>query len=69
MVEGLQVGVKANERNVVKPLIACRSKEQRGDVNGCAVMYLNVTCLVRKETGGSLDFVGRGRKSVLFLLL
>ena len=45
VVERLQVGVKANERNVVKPVIVCRSKEeQRGGVNGCAVMYLDETC-------------------------
>ena len=64
VVERLQVGVKANERNAVKPVIVYRSKEeQRGDVNGCAVMYLDVTCLAMKESEGSLDFVGLGRKS------
>ena len=44
VVESLQVGFKANERNVVKPVIVCRSEEQRDDVNSCVVMYLDGTC-------------------------
>ena len=44
VVESLQVGVKANERNIVKPAIVCRSEEQRNDVNRYVVMYLDVTC-------------------------
>ena len=44
VVESLQVRVKVNERNVVKPVIVCRSEEQRDDVNRCALMYLDGTC-------------------------
>ena len=44
VVESLQVGVKANERNVVKPMIVCRGEEQRDDVNMYVVVYLDVTC-------------------------
>ena len=44
VVESLQVGFKANEHNVVKPVIVCRSEEQRDDVNRCVVMYLDGTC-------------------------
>ena len=42
VVESLQVGVKANERNVVNPV--SRGEEQRDDVNMYVVMYLDVTC-------------------------
>ena len=57
VVESLQVGVKANERNVVKPVIACRSKEEQiGDVNGCAVMYLDVTCFGQEKDWRQVGF-------------
>ena len=64
VVEKLQLGVKANERNVVKPVIVCRSKEeQRGDVNGCAVMYLDVTCFGQERDWKQFGF-GRTRAEV-----
>ena len=44
VVKSLQVGVTANEQNVVKPVIVCRSEEQKDDVNRCAVMYLDGIC-------------------------
>ena len=57
VVERLQVGVKANERNVVKPVIVCRSKEeQKGDANGCAVMYLDVTCFGHERVWRQFEF-------------
>ena len=57
VVESLQVGVEANERNVVKPVIVCRSKEeQRGDVNGCAVIYLDVTCFGQERDWRQFGF-------------
>ena len=59
VVESLQVGVKANERNVVKPV--SRREEQRDDVNTYVVMYLDVTCFGQERA--VWIFVGRGRKS------
>ena len=64
VIEGLQVGVKANERNVVKPVIVCRIlKNKEATLTGassCISMWL---VLVRKATRRSFGFVGRGLKS------
>ena len=64
VIEGLQVGVKANERNVVKQVIVCRIlKNKEATLTGassCISMWL---VLVRKETRRSFGFVGRGLKS------
>ena len=50
VVQSIQVGFKANERNVVKPVIVCKNEEQRDAVTdawSCISMGL---VLVRKET-------------------
>ena len=57
VVEGLQVGFKANERNVGKPVIVCRIlKNKEATLTGalsCISMWL---VLVRKETRRPFGF-------------
>ena len=70
VVKSLQVGFKANERNVVEPVIVCRSlknKEVTSGARSCISMGL---VLVRKETRRQFGFC-RARTAVgeLFLLL
>ena len=64
VVEGLQVGFKANERNVSKPVIVCRFLKTKEatltSASSCISMWL---VLVRKEIRRSFVFVGRGLKS------
>ena len=64
VIEGLQVGVKANERNVIKPVIVCRILKNKEvtltGASSCISMWL---VLVRKETRRSFGFVGCGLKS------
>ena len=69
VVQSLQVGFKANERHVVKPVIVCRSEEQRGDVTGARSCISMGLVLVRKETRRQFGFC-RTRTEVgeLFLL-
>ena len=62
VIESLQVGVKANERNVVKPVIVCRIlKNKEATLTGassCISMWL---VFVKKETRRSFGFVRRGQ--------
>ena len=70
MVKNLQGRVKANVRNVVKPVIVCRSEEQRGDVTGARSCISMGLVLFRKETRRRFEFC-RTRTEVgeLFMLL
>ena len=45
----IQLGLKREEQDAVKPVVVCKSEEQ-GDVVRVRIMYLNMTCLVWKET-------------------
>ena len=75
VVYSLQVGFKANERNIVKPVIVCKSEEQRDAVTGDAVTgawscVLMGLVLVRKETRRLFGFCGtRTEVGELFMLL
>ena len=69
VVWSLQLGFKANERNVVKPVIVCNSEEQR-DVVQVRVMRPGKLVWSVKRLGRLFGF-GRTRTEVgkLFLLL
>ena len=63
VVWSLQLGFKANERNVVKPVIVCKSEEQRDAVQVRGHVSRWDLFWSGKRLGGCLDFVGRGRNS------
>ena len=63
VVWSLQPGFKANERNVIKPVIVCKREEQRYAVQVRGHVSRWDLFLPGKRLGSCLDFVGRGRKS------
>ena len=63
VVWSLQLGFKANERNVAKPVIVCKSEEQRDAVQVRSHVSRWDLFWSGKRLGGCLDFVGRGRNS------
>ena len=63
VVWSLQLGFKANEQNVVKPVIVCKSEEQRDAAQVRVHVYRWDLFWSGKRLEGCLDFVRRGRKS------
>ena len=59
-----KVGFKANERNVVKPVIVCKIlKNKEVTLTGAWLCISMCLVLVSKETRRPFGFVGRGLKS------
>ena len=64
MIWSLQLGFKANERNVVQPVIVCKSEEQRDAVQVGGHVSRWDLFWSGERLGGRSEFVGRRRNSV-----